>query len=80
MVKTEQVLGSEPIIGNPFDMDKMQRISISYSKVFSAWYAHIEFKDGSTVGKQEFRVDGPNAFPEMVLKIKQFLEHIEKIS
>ena len=80
MVKTEQILGNEPIIGNPFDIDKMERISISYSKTFTAWYAHIEFKDGSTTGRQEFRVEGPNAFPDLVLKIRQFLEEVEKIS
>jgi hypothetical protein len=53
---------------------------MNYSQILKSWSGHIEFRNGNTRGKQEFREEGEDAFPRLIEKMREFLLYVEKIS
>ena len=67
------------IIKDPFDLKNIESISIFFRRYLSdgqfsssAW---VEFKNGSTEGKQTFE---GKSLDEVILKVKHFIEQLSK--
>jgi hypothetical protein len=66
-------------ITNPFNKASIEGISLHVTKntlindsSYSCW-GYVEFKNGSTGGKQSFKAD---TFDELAAQVKAFIEHL----
>lgn len=72
------------VLKDPFSKKKITRIYVSFNEpIWSSdtkWKANgsIKFKDGSTNGEQEFNAEGDDAFDQVVLQMRAFIEELQK--
>jgi hypothetical protein len=66
------------ILKDPFSKNTITAVSVSYRflGISKEWYAsgYVEFKNGNTGGKQEFR---GNTFDDVVFQIKGFINELK---
>jgi len=79
MVTKEEIFGASPIV-DPFNMENVTGVWLRYSPILKEWQGNIEFQNGDTSGKQEFREKGEEGFTKLVGKMQAFLEFIHKVS
>ena len=72
------------ILKDPFSKQKITRIYVSFREpIWSSdtkWKADgsIEFKNGNTNGEQKFTAEGDDAFDQVVLQMRAFIQDLNK--
>ncbi len=79
-MQIQENIGNESmpsVLNDPFNKTSVKSIWVNYSEYGGKWSANgsVEFKNGSTEGKQKF--DG-ETFDEVVLKMKAFINELNK--
>ena len=65
------------LVTDPFKIEKLSEIHMhGYSGRYNEWSATVEFKNGSTSGKQSFKVVGFENFGDLVSQIQTFINSL----
>jgi hypothetical protein len=77
---SEDNINSLSVINDPFNANSITNILISYNKsAFSNkpyWYGKVTFKNGNTGAEQ--RTDNVQSFEEIVIKVKEIINSLNK--
>lgn len=72
------------ILKNPFGKSKITKITVTFEEPFwssdknwrsTGW---VYFKNGNTSGEQKFSAEGDDAFDQVVLQIRAFIQELQK--
>jgi hypothetical protein len=72
------------ILKDPFGKSKITKITVTFEEPFwssdknwksTGW---VHFKNGNTKGEQTFTAEGDDAFDQVVLQMRAFIQQLEK--
>ena len=80
-LKLEETVNEISILNNPFKKECVTDILIKFSTgSFSGekyWYGYVEFKNGGTSGRQDFKNYQSDEFKRLVLDIENFVKSLK---